>query len=276
MIQGSFGVSIVTCRFVPLLSKYLFLDELLLLGIVDRRCLAVCQLPLVYLETSLRWFIDRTRLSFRIANRDFPPADGYDHVTFSDTPLASEPRSPPTKDVPSPAAAVVNPATVSPEAVPSPSLDQPSIGSASLAMPSVVEYGAGAPATIARPLALPLVGHAVRSLTFRDAAMDDDDFAFVLAMCPLLVTLDVQAAVVADEFAPTVGVSPAAIARLCGSHPRLRRLRLVYQDLLELPTEIHGMQHLERLTYGAHSILACLCPSHWSSFKCSCAASSCA
>ncbi len=59
-----------------------------------------------------------------------------------------------------------------------------------------------------------------------------------------------QAGLVSDEYAPTVTVTAIAIAKLCSSHPRLRKLRMVFQDLIDLPVEIANLQHLEQLTCG--------------------------
>lgn len=54
-------------------------------------------------------------------------------------------------------------------------------------------------------------------------------------------------------------VSPTCLAGLARTHPNLRRLRVVYQDLVELPVELHGLQHLEQVTHGE----ACNCILQW-------------
>ena len=189
-----------SARLLPLLAKYLFLDEALVLACTDRRCQAVCGLPLMFLETSVRLYVDKPRFSREVAGKVF-----------------------------------TMPSTVD--------LSQ-----------SLSSGGTIVPLSIARPLAHPVSGHAVRQLSLCDVVLNDAMLAFLMSQCPAIVSLSIEAAVVPDAFAPTVTVTSRSLATLCNTHPLLRRLRVVYPDLLELPIELCTMQHLDILTFGASQL----------------------
>lgn len=66
--------------------------------------------------------------------------------------------------------------------------------------------------SVPRPFSVPMVGHAVCSLIFRDVVLDDALFGEVMSHCPSLTSLDLEARVVDGE--PLVSVGTATIAQL--------------------------------------------------------------
>ncbi len=105
--------------------------------------------------------------------------------------------------------------------------------------------------SVARPLRLALLGHAVRVLHFRHVHMDDRVLLATLSCCPSIVSLDIETEATSAGFEPIASVSTAAIAQIAAGLPRLESLRLVTQGLLQLPTIVASLSHLTRLICGA-------------------------
>ncbi len=154
------GPVLPPCRVIPLLSKYLPVQDVLTLGCVDRRCRAVHTLPLVYLHLNLSWHVDLPRLTRLCTGLEFGER---------------------------------SPSLATPVGDGAGDGDDPFIGPRG-------------PLGVARPRATELLGHAVRFVTIRDVDLDDDVLAAIVRLCPNMESLDVQAELVSEEFAPLVRV----------------------------------------------------------------------
>ena len=103
------------------------------------------------------------------------------------------------------------------------------------------------PYSVPRPMSVPMAGHAVRSLSFRNVRMDDDTFFQIIANCPQLVSLDIEARV---EPVPVVTISRHTLASMPTRIPALMRLRLAYQGIAEIPGELYQLHNLTKLIVG--------------------------
>lgn len=173
---------------IPLLSKFLFIQDMWALGTCSHACHAVVQLGICWTEINFLQYVDKSRFYKRCKQLVYPPS--HDESVDGLMPI-----------------------------------------------------------TIARPYPVPMVGHCIRAVAFRNVRLTDDVLARLLLACPALTSLDLEA-LAAQEHLVTLGVD--TIAMLGKRYPTLGRLRLVYPGLKELPPAIALLKHLTKLVVGAY------------------------